>query len=613
MEVGGGTRQVKYGMTALIVLALVLCYDWRGYKNMSNPEAMDAAQLARNIAEHKGYTTLFIRPLSIYLLQKTADDKLGPQPVGDLSDRAQLKGMHPDLANPPVYPLALAALMKTLPFHYPVAGQKSFWNRFEGDVFWWYEPDFLISLFNQVLFLITVGLVFFLARRLFDPEVAWVSSAVLLGTDLFWRFSVSGLSTMLLLLIFMVMVWCLIALEQGAREGGLARSRLAALAALIGVLAGLGGLTRYSFGWIIIPLLLFLVLFLGKHRLILCLVVFAAFAAVMSPWLARNYRVSHTLFGTATYSMFETAGPFAENRLERSLKPDLSELPYLSLRHKLLANAQALVQDDLPKMTGNWVGAFFLVGLLVGFKNPTLSRLRYFVLLCLLVLIVVQALGRTQLSVDYPVINSENLLVLLAPLVVLFGVSLFFVLLEQVQHSFIPPAQLRLGVIGLFCGIGCLPMIFALAVPRASPVAYPPYLPPVIQQTSHWLKENELIMSNIPWAVAWYGQRQCVWLTLAVQDDDDLPEDFFAINDYLKPVSALYLIPQTLNTRLLSQWARPDNHSWGNFVLQCLANQRVPPYFPLKRSPIGFWPEQIFLSDSERWKISQPALSKNAP
>ena len=610
MEVGGGTRQVKYGMIALIVLALALCYNWRGYKNMSNPEAMDAAQLARNIAGHKGYTTLFIRPLSIYLVQKTADDKLGPPAVRDVTDRAQLKGMHPDLANPPVYPLALAALMKTLPFHYPVAGQKSFWNRFEGDAFWWYQPDFLISLFNQVLFLITVGIVFLLARRLFDSGVAWVSSVVLLGTDLFWRFSVSGLSTMLLLLIFMAVVCCLVALEQGAREGGPARLRLAGLAALIGVLAGLGCLTRYAFGWIIIPLLLFLVLFLGKQRLILCLTAFAAFAAVLSPWLVRNYRVSHTLFGTAGYALYETAGSFAENRLERSLKPDFSQFSYLSLRHKLVANTQAILEDDLPKMTGNWVGAFFLVGLLVRFNSPTLSRLRYFLLLCLLVFIVVQALGRTQLSADYPVINSENLLVLLAPLVILFGVSLFFLLLEQVQLPFV---SWRFGVIGLFCGVGCLPMIFALLGPRAAPVAYPPYFPPIIQQSSRWLKEKELVMSDIPWAVAWYGQRQCVWLTLTVQDDHGGQDDFFAINDYLKPVSALYLIPQTLNTRLLPQWARPGSHSWGSFVLECLVNQQVPPYFPLKKAPIGFWPEQIFLTDTERWKISQPALSKSAP
>ena len=40
-------------------------------------------------------------------------------------------------------------------------------------------------------------------------------------------------------------------------------------------------------------------------------------------------------------------------------------------------------------------------------------------------------MGRTGLSADTPEINSENLLAVLAPIVFLFGVSLFFVLLEQ--------------------------------------------------------------------------------------------------------------------------------------------------------------------------------------
>ena len=36
---------------------------------------MDAAQLARNIAEGKGYTTLFIRPFSLYLVQSHNEAK----------------------------------------------------------------------------------------------------------------------------------------------------------------------------------------------------------------------------------------------------------------------------------------------------------------------------------------------------------------------------------------------------------------------------------------------------------------------------------------------------------------------------------------------------------
>jgi hypothetical protein len=52
------------------VLALAFRYDLRAYRNFSTPEAMDSAQLARNISEGKGYTTMFIRPFSLYLVQQ---------------------------------------------------------------------------------------------------------------------------------------------------------------------------------------------------------------------------------------------------------------------------------------------------------------------------------------------------------------------------------------------------------------------------------------------------------------------------------------------------------------------------------------------------------------
>src|ERR1700722_17824939 len=196
LEVGGGLRYLKYVLVLLGLLALVLTYNLRGFKNMSNVEAMDTAQLARNLAGHKGYTTLFIRPFSVYLLEKTYTDKHGPAPLGDMTDRGQLKTMHPDLANPPVYPLLLAGLMEVAPeVRYQEAsagtlkvGTKSVnaWTR--GGYFSIYPPDFWISLFNQSLFLIMGVMVFFLARQLFDPTVAWMSAIVFLGTDLFWRF-----------------------------------------------------------------------------------------------------------------------------------------------------------------------------------------------------------------------------------------------------------------------------------------------------------------------------------------------------------------------------------------------------------------------------------------
>ena len=52
------------------ILFLTLVYNLCAYRNFATPEAMDSAQLARNMAEGKGYTTLFIRPFSLYLVQR---------------------------------------------------------------------------------------------------------------------------------------------------------------------------------------------------------------------------------------------------------------------------------------------------------------------------------------------------------------------------------------------------------------------------------------------------------------------------------------------------------------------------------------------------------------
>ena len=500
LEAGGGMRLIRAGLVGLTLLAIPLLYNWRAFRNLASQEAMDEAQLARNIARGKGYSTLFIRPFSIYLLKKRAQEKQMPG-----EDAGRLKGMHPDLANPPLYPLALAALMKVVPFDYTIpARPKGFWGN--NNRFWRYKPDFFIAVFNQLLFFTVIALVFLLARRLFDAAVAWLSAVLLLGTELFWRFTVSGLSTMLLLLIFTGLVWCLVLLEREAREPERRQVSLLGLAVLVGILVGLGGLTRYAFGWLIIPVLIFLVLFSGPQRILVALVALVAFAAVMAPWLARNYNLSGAPFGTAGFSVLETTFLFPENRLQRSLEPDLNRYQHLTIFWvKLVVNARQILQNDVPRLGGSWVSAFFLVGLLVGFRNPALRRLRIFLLLSLVVLGVVQALGRTQLSEESPDLNSENLLVLLAPFVLVYGVSLFFLLLDQIELQVL---ELRYLVTGLFGVVACLPLIFTFLPPATEPVVYPPYFPPVIQTVGSWLKEEELTMSDVPWAMAWYGQRQ---------------------------------------------------------------------------------------------------------
>ena len=600
LEVGSGLRFLRLGLALLAVLFLTVGYNWRAFKNMATQEAMDAAQLARNIAQGKGYTTLFIRPFSIHLVKERNLERQDAQEAGKTADLAQLRGMHPDLANPPVYPVVLAGLMKVLPFDYAISTTKPFWSN--AGRFWRFKPDFIIALFNQLLFLAVITLVFLLARRLFDSGVAWLSAGLLLGTELFWRFSVSGLSTMLLLVIFVGLTWCVVLLEQETRVPKWGPLGILVLAGLAGAMVGLGGLTRYAFGWLIIPFLLFLILFGGKQRVVLTLIALAAFVAVMAPWVARNYNVSGKPFGTATYAVLETTMLYPENRLQRSLEPDFSRLYLMAFWLKLNTNLRQILTGELPKLGGSWIAAFFFVGLLLGFRNPAIKRLRYFLMWCVVVLTLTQALGRTHLSEESPEINSENLLVLLAPLVLVYGVSLFYLVLEQMR---LPFPQLRYVVIGLFSLVACLPMVFVFLPPKSIPVAYPPYYPPAIQTVMGWLKEKELAMSDVPWAVAWYGQRQCVWLTLKCTPDArdaKTHADFFAINDYLKPINVLYLTPQTMDSRFLTQWIRAGEQSWGSFILESMVKKKVPDYFPLSESQAGWLPEQLVLTDWQRWR-----------
>jgi len=75
------------------------------------------------------------------------------------------------------------------------------------------------------------------------------------------------------------------------------------------------------------------------------------------------------------------------------------------------------------------------------------------------------------------------------------------------------------------------------------------------------------------------------------------------VNDFLKPVRALYLTTQTMDNRFLSQCFRPGEHSWGSFCVNTVIKEQIPIKFPLRHVAPGFYfPEQLFLADWDRWR-----------
>jgi hypothetical protein len=569
-EEGTGAGTLKAAGVILGFIAFACLYDLPSFQGFTSEEAMETAQLARNLSQGQGYVTKSLRPFTLYLLQQAGPSGQGPRPV---------PLPVPDLNNPPVYPLLLAGVMKVLPFS------------FTANQYWFYQPERWIAVFNQVLFFAAVLLLFRMARRLFDARVAWVSAIIFSATNLFWKFSVSGLSTLLLLLVFLGVVWCLIRIEE--RERAASGGAGLGLALLAGGLVGIGGLTRYAFAWMIVPAALFVAWVGPRSRARLCLAVAGSFLVVMGPWLARNYAVSKACFGEAAYAAVEGTAPLEGDRLERSLAPeyDLKRVSMVNVMEKFLSNALAIWRDDLPRFGGNWASAFFLVGLLIPFRDPNVGRLRLFLVFSFLLLFAVQALGQTHLSADSPEINSENLLALLAPLVFVYGVALFFILLDQLNLAIV---RERRAVIGAFILLLSVPFVTSSVLLAHGPAANSFYSPLHIQGLAQMMQPQEAMMSDIPAAVAWYGDRNCAWLTL----DDN--QEFLKLNE-LEPIKAVLLTQRTTDKPFLSEMMLEPS-SWSQFVMQCQAQRRVPSGFPLTQALAGFLPYQMFLSDTERWR-----------
>ena len=611
-EVGAGRKLVMRLVGLLAMIALAIFYNLAAFQNMFSPEGMDAAQLARNISEGKGFTTDCIRPLSLHLIYQRATNVMAaserPTTTNALPsaleqtwiDRLQVR--HPDLANPPLYPLLLAGALKLNPYGWP--------DVTSADPFSIYLPDLWIAMFNQLLLLLAAILVFNLARKLFDESVAWVSAVIFMGTELYWRFSISGLPTILLLVLFLLLMRLLLAVEAESRRGSPRSGRLVVGALGAGLLVGLCALTNYSFAILMIPLSVFVATLPMRGRMGFVFAALVGFLVLLSPWLKRNYDLSGTPLGTAGYAVFQETERFPGDQIQRSSQPDFREFSFLELRSKFVKNARRLLADDLLQLGGSWASAFFVVSLLIPFQNVPRQRLRTFLVLSLLTLALMQCVAATEAGPEASQAHSQDLLAVTGPVIFIFAVSLFFTVVDQ---GSVVATRARVTATGGFCLVLSTPLIMTLLPPHAPRVQYPPYFPPWIQEKASHMGREDWMMSDIPWAVAWYGDRPAVWLSRHYIDPYGTSHvnDFFQIHDHFKPLNALYLstrILKEIHSESLWHWVGRINteapwedyvREWESFALIGIyLKNEVPREFPLKGAPLGIFPE-LFLTDSE--------------
>jgi hypothetical protein len=586
-ELGEGARWMRAGVGLLACLAAAMLYVVFEYQNLKDPAAMDAAQVARQVARGEGFTTQFIRPLSVQLLERHAEAS-----GLALDDPARLATPHPDLANPPFYPLLLAGWLKILGTN-PTIGQPG-GSAVQG-------PDRSVVIFNLGLFLVLVIVTYAFGRHLFDGFVGLLASLALVGSAFFWREAGSGNSAVLGTLLTTLLAWGFLRFDEAAREESPRPMRLLVLAALLGGLTGLAALTCYGLLLLALPLGLLLLPTWGGRRWSAWLAALAALLIVVTPWLVRNYQLSGKLFGTAALTALNVdATEFPGDTLERSLEAQAT-LPALSqVSRKALPRLAEVLQRDLPTVGGSWVAAFFLVGLLFRFASPTRNVLRGFTLLALVALLPVHILAGPDPS-EKSVFSGTPYLAMLAPLIFVLGSAFFATLLDQVDWEW---EGIRSVVVGLFVLAALAPLVLMLLPPGRNPRTFPPYHPPMIHAFHGWTQPDELLMSDIPWAVAWYADRKAIWLPRHA-DEPGGREDFYAVHSPHRNIVGLYLTQVTTDSRFAAEMLEPrdarlrlraqaekhgltssathtaESIGWPEFVLWTLGERRTLAGFPL--------------------------------
>ena len=197
-----------------------------------------------------------------------------------------------------------------------------------------------------------------------------------------------------------------------------------------------------------------------------------------------------------------------------------------------------------------------------------------------------------------PDVGGGNLLVLVLPIVAIYGTAFFFLLLDRI------PFRIKLTrgtAVAAFVALNVSPIIFTLLPPRPGLFPYPPYIPPVTRAVAAQFEPEALACSDLPWSVAWNGEQRTVWLPMST-------EEFYELNDFVSPNGFQYMMltPYLIDERPQTEVANGEYKGWTSFM-----RGQLPQNFPLKAystlPPSG---EQILLADRARWAMKKTAAGE---
>lgn len=458
-----------------IVFLFVLFQATQVYE-LSDPRAMDEAQLARNLSRGEGFTTKLIRPLSLAKVPKL--------------DR------HPDLVNAPAYPYYLSLVFRVL------------------------GPSARVASWASGLpFLITIPLVLWLGTKTHSRKVGLLA-ALATATNLGLLVAGTGGSEITLVGMFFTALALVLVYHQEATK------RRVLLTALAGVFAALTYLTNYLFILVLLPVAVLVAINVPERQRVAAVATLVlAFVVVCAPWWGRNFVLTHNpLFTLQAHEPVMGTRTYAGNTLYRSFNP--APLGFVSFAFNQPREVYEKIHDAVKPMypvffsvAGLVFTPFFVVALLIPLGHLGLDRMRWAT--CAVALLLAFAI---------PLFMPDRTIFLpLAPLILVVAATLFHQLLDLRMRPLTEKLRARWVTIAvtLILLVHGFPVLLQLSPGRANEATEPAVLRRNCRELNALTDNlmggtrastNDPIYSDLPWAMAWHADRPSIWLPTTMVD-----------------------------------------------------------------------------------------------
>jgi hypothetical protein len=555
IDSGLAARIIKISMVAVVLAGIVVLYFLFHFKGLGTEAAMDQAQLARSLVSGEGFTTRYIRPLAI---QQLTD-----------SGRKIPADHFPEVHNAPLFPMLEAAALFPFRKHLDMAPTDTL-----------SKGDRVAAGLGILLLLIGVLVWYFVARRLFDHELALLAAGLLLVTDLMWQYALAGLPQLLLIILFGLVTLCsfdALRAEEQERSALSVILRLALAAFLLGLMALTHGVATF-----LLPGFLAFCLIAFRERVAATFVSLVVFLTTVLPWLAHNYLTCGNPLGIAVYTALAGAG-VTEEAVMRGVNTGLSLGGGMATKFRTGLTDQAAHLWEYMGL--NIVAVAALMAVMHPFRNPTAALWRWIVI----IMWVGVTVGMTLFGVKEAV-SGNQLHIVFLPAFLLYGLAFLLVLWNRLNISL---KALRIVFLSALFLLAAAPMLLRFIAGAQAKIQWPPYVPPFISVLQKWYQPKEILCSDMPWAVAWYANRKCLLLPETVRQFNQI-SDFGVLGT---PIVGLYLTPVSGGQDFLSLIKGPYKE-WGPVIMRTV---NLNDFLLKSFTPLPVDGECILYADRERW------------